>query len=62
MLDAVHALSEAHPISTGMTLDTENAANVPLYAHCGYRVIAKANLEHVDVWHMFRPNKPQRKT
>ena len=61
MLDAVQALSEAHPISTGVALDTENAANVPLYEHCGYGVIAKTNLEYVDVWYMFRPNRIQRR-
>ena len=58
MLDAV----EAHPISTGVALETENAANVPLYEHCGYGVIAKTYLEYVKVWYMFQPNRIQRRT
>ena len=62
LLDAVHALSEAHPTSTGVALDTQNATNVPLYEHFGYRVIAKTTLEHIDVWYMFRPNRVQQKT
>ncbi len=62
MLDAVHALSEAHETSSGVALDTENAVNVPLYEHCGYGVIAKTKLEHLDVWYMFRPKRIQRKT
>jgi GNAT superfamily N-acetyltransferase len=61
LLDAVHALSEADPKSTGVALDTANATLVPLYEHFRYSVIAKANLEHVDFWFMFRPNGVQRK-
>jgi ribosomal protein S18 acetylase RimI-like enzyme len=57
LLDAVQALSEAHAQSTGVALETENAANVPFYEHCGYQVTARTNLEDVDVWCMFRPNR-----
>jgi len=61
LLDAVHALSEAHPVSTGVVLDTANEKIVSLYEHFGYAVIAKANLEYLDFWFMFRPNGVQRK-
>ena len=60
LLDAVQALSEAHPTSTGVALSTEKAENVPMYEHCGYRVTAKTNLDQVEVWGMFRPNAMQR--
>ena len=56
LLDAVQALSEGHSTSTGVALDTENPENVPIYEHCGYRVIAETNLEGVPIWCMLRPN------
>ncbi|MFQ5795461.1 MAG: hypothetical protein ACE5JP_10490 [Candidatus Bipolaricaulia bacterium] len=56
LLNAIHALSEAHPTSIGVALDTENPVNVPLYKHFGYRIVKKTKLDDVDVWCMFRPN------
>ena len=56
LLDMVHGMSEAHPLSTGVALDTETPTNVPLYEHCGYHVTAQSNLENVNIWFMFRPD------
>jgi GNAT superfamily N-acetyltransferase len=58
LLDAVQALSEAHPTSTGVALDTELATNVAIYERCGYRVHTTARIGALDIWCMFRPNRP----
>ena len=58
LLDEVHTLSQTHRTSIGVALDTETPANVSLYKHFGYRVIARTSLEGVPMWHMFRPNGP----
>ena len=57
LLDAVQRLSEAHPTSTGVALDTELASNVRVYERCGYHVHATARLGMLDIWFMFRPNR-----
>jgi len=59
LLTALHTLSESHPTSTGVGLDTANPANVPLYEHFGYQVIAKTRFDDIVVWSMFRPNAGQ---
>ncbi len=53
LLDAVHERSDAHPTSTGVSLDTGNPVNVPMYEHCGYRLVAKTKLEELGLWCMF---------
>jgi len=60
LLDAVHAIAATHPTSVGVGLHTEHPANVELYAHFGYRVIAQAQLGNVHTWGMFRPNPGSR--
>jgi ribosomal protein S18 acetylase RimI-like enzyme len=55
LLDAFHALADAHPASTGIATDTENPANVPMYEHFGYRVVAQEHIGPVHVWCLFRP-------
>lgn len=60
LLDAVHTIAAAHPTSVGVGLHTEHPANVELYAHFGYRVIAQAQLGSVGTWGMFRPNTGSR--
>lgn len=57
LLDAVQALSEEHPTSTGVALDTELAKNVAIYERCGYHVHATAKIDSLDIWCMFRPNR-----
>ena len=56
LLDEAHRRSAAHPTSTGVALDTENPANVPLYESFGYTVTARVKLGDFEVWCMFRPN------
>lgn len=56
LLDAVHAMSAAHPESTGVRLTTEREDNVGLYEHFGYRVLGRAELGQMTSWNMFRPN------
>jgi GNAT superfamily N-acetyltransferase len=38
LLDAIQRLSEEHPASTGIWLETTQPTNVPLYEHCHYTV------------------------
>ncbi len=59
LLNSLHVLSEAHPASTGVYLDTEHLANVSLYKHFGYHVVGHGKLNSVDVWCMFRPNRAE---
>ena len=59
LLNAVHEMSEAHPVSAGVGLDTETAVNVPLYEHFGYEITGQGKLAEIDVWFFFRPNQEQ---
>jgi len=57
LLNAVHDMSEVHPASTGVFLETANPVNVPLYEHFGYHLVSKVKLDNIiDIWYMFRPN------
>jgi ribosomal protein S18 acetylase RimI-like enzyme len=57
LLEAVHRRSEAHPKSTGVALDTENAANVEIYKRMGYQVVGQAKVDTITIWCMIRPNQ-----
>lgn len=57
LLDALSRMSESHPESTGVWLDTENPRNVPYYQRFRYEVKAHSTLDGIDVWGMFRPNQ-----
>lgn len=57
LLDRLHELSQAHPESSGVYLDTEHPANVPLYERFGYRVVGHRRLGAVEAWCMWRTNK-----
>jgi len=60
LLDTVHEMSELHPASTGVYLETANPVNVPFYEHFGYHLVSKDKLDDiVDLWYMFRPNDAQ---
>ena len=37
-------------------MTTQHPANVPLYEHCGYRVVGRERLGDRDPWCLFRPN------
>ena len=57
LMKEIHALSDGHPRSIGVALDTENAVNVPFYEHYGYAVVVKTELEGMDLWSLFRKNQ-----
>jgi GNAT superfamily N-acetyltransferase len=57
LIEEIHALSEAHPTSNGVALDTENPRNVPIYQHLGYEITAETQIDDMVVWCMFRMNE-----
>jgi ribosomal protein S18 acetylase RimI-like enzyme len=57
LLEAVHRRSEAHPLSRGVALDTENAANVEIYKRLGYEIVGQAKVGPIKVWCMVCPNQ-----
>lgn len=61
MEDAIeHA--QRDPRATGIALDTENDANVALYARWGFTLLASVDLGAATVHCMFRPVQPHRPT
>ncbi len=56
LMDAVHALAAGAPWSAGVSLTTEDPANVPLYEHLGYARTGTAEVEGgLRSWGFFRP-------
>jgi ribosomal protein S18 acetylase RimI-like enzyme len=61
LLDAVHELSRGDLDSAGVSLNTEDERNVPLYEHFGYRVVGHAKAaEGMNTWVMFREDNAGR--
>ena len=57
LIDHVHLLSRDDPASEGVTLNTEKAANVPLYEHFGYKLVGHATVTTgLETWSFFRPD------
>ena len=57
LLDHVHGLSADDPSSTGVSLTTEDPANVSLYRHFGYEIIGHERLgPGLETWGFFRPD------
>jgi len=57
LIDHVHLMSREDASSQGVTLTTEDPANVPLYEHFGYEVIGHARLSPTfETWGFFRPD------
>ncbi len=56
LLNAVHARSEAHPLSTGVYLETANPKNVAFYKYFGYHLKTQVNIKGVENFILFRPN------
>ncbi|MDX1439653.1 MAG: GNAT family N-acetyltransferase, partial [Rubricoccaceae bacterium] len=55
LLNAVDELSDTDSHSIGVTLSTENEANIPLYEHAGYEVVgSKAVAAELKTWAFFR--------
>jgi ribosomal protein S18 acetylase RimI-like enzyme len=60
LLDEVHTLAEDVPGCEGVTLTTEEPANVPLYEHAGYRVVAtRSIIPGLPTWVMARISRPR---
>ena len=56
LLEELARMSERHPESTGVCLNTESADNVRFYEHMGYRVLGHRTVDALETWCMFRPN------
>lgn len=55
ILQAVHDLSDADALSSGVSLTTELESNVKLYEHFGYRALGRARVgEGLETWTLFR--------
>ena len=57
LLDAIHAIAESHPGSTGVYTNTTSVQSVALYEHFGYRVVGWEPFGDHDIWCLFRPNR-----
>jgi GNAT superfamily N-acetyltransferase len=57
LIEYVHILSANDTGSEGVTLNTEDARNVPLYEHLGYRLVGHATVAPgLQTWVFFRPD------
>ena len=57
LLEHVHALSHEDPASSGVTLNTEDEANVPLYERFGYELVGQVEVAPgLTSWGFFRPD------
>lgn len=56
LLNWLCQLSQSHPTSVGVGLDTETTTNVIIYQRCGFQVTATTQVEDVPIWFMFREN------
>jgi GNAT superfamily N-acetyltransferase len=57
LLEYVQRLAREHPSAEGVSLTTEDPANVGLYEHLGYQLTGEASVTNQLVtWGMFRPN------
>ncbi|MGE0159406.1 MAG: GNAT family N-acetyltransferase [Gemmatimonadales bacterium] len=57
LLDHVHALSRDDSESDGVSLSTENPANVRIYEHVGYVVTGHAVVSpDLETWALYRPD------
>lgn len=54
LLEHIHLLSDRHPESNCVALDTETEQNVAYYQRLGYKVSSLSNLDRVKIWFMFR--------
>lgn len=55
LLDEVHRRAQDHPTAEGVSLTTENPANLPFYERFGYRITGEARVaDGLVTWAMFR--------
>lgn len=58
LLEQVHRLSADDPDSAGVSLTTEDPANVSLYEYFGYRIVGEAQLTPtIRTWGLYRPDR-----
>lgn len=58
LLEHVHQMSRESPASSGVSLSTEDEANVPFYQHFGYKIVGYAVVgPDLQTWSFFRPNE-----
>lgn len=58
LLEYVHFMSERDPDSGGVSLTTEDPANVPLYESFGYEITGRARVSpEVETWAFYRPDR-----
>ena len=58
LIEHVHEMSRLDERSVGVTLTTEDPANVPLYQHMGYEIIGHAEVApELRTWGFFRPDE-----
>lgn len=51
-------MSERNPDSGGVSLTTEDPANVPLYENFGYEITGHARVSaEVETWAFYRPDR-----
>ncbi len=57
LLDRIHALSESHPTSTGVWVETDTQQNILMYEHFGYMLEEKLKFsDDFELSLLFRPN------
>ena len=57
LLDHVHRMSRENSASSGVSLSTEDEANVSFYQHFGYEIVGHAVVgPHLQTWSFFRPD------
>lgn len=57
LIERVHRLSRADPTSQGVTLTTENPANVPFYEKLGYGITGHVRVgPGLETWGFYRPD------
>jgi hypothetical protein len=57
LIEAVIDISRERPGSEGVTLTTEDPANVPLYRHLGFQVTGHSRVApELESWGLVRPN------
>lgn len=60
LLAKVHELSRTSPGSRGVTLTTENPANISFYEKAGYQLVGHVRVApELDTWGFFRPEPPR---
>lgn len=58
LLEYVHAMSERDPESRGVSLTTEDPANISLYESFGYQITGYARVSaEVETWAFYRPDR-----